>query len=134
MNLVKIALVFCLCATPVSLMALANNTQKSALNETQFKQAMDAAIEKQTKTVNDLKNIVLNLNAPVVPGADKQLVDATVMLEVKRNLYSKFIDNSINKDPQFQTFLLQLMNQPTLTEDDLNALQSAVTAAHAREK
>ncbi len=111
-----------------------SNNGAATLNAAQFKQAMDNAIESQKNKITSLKSVVFNLNAPVVAGADKQLVDATVILEVKQNLYDKFIDNPINQDPQFQAYILRVMNQSVITENDLNELQAAVNAAHARQK
>lgn len=134
MNIFKVVLVFGILISPAYASAFVSSKGATALDETKFKQSMDAAIEEQQVRINDLKSVVFNVNAPAVPGAGKKLTDATVILEVKQNLYDKFIDNSINKDPQFQAFLLQIMNQSTITEDDLNALQKAVTEAHAREK
>ena len=106
--------------------------QSTSTDTAAFKQAMQKAMEDQKQKIKKLRNVVFNLKAPVVPEAGDQLINDTVMFDVKQTLYKKFIDSPISQDPQFQGMLLILMNKSTISENDLKDLQKAANDAHDR--
>lgn len=105
----------------------------NAVNVAPFKKSMKKTLDEQEAKVKALKDVVFDLKAPVDADSGDKLVNDTVMLEVKRNLYKNFIDNPVNQDPQFQALLLKIMNQSVITEDDLKALQKAADDARSRQ-
>jgi hypothetical protein len=97
-----------------------------------FQQSMERALQAQRNKIQRLKGVVFDLKAPVIPGAGSELVNDTVMLEVKETLYKNFINSPVTQDSQFQSKLLRIMNQTTITEDDLRELQRAADEARIR--
>lgn len=121
-----------LCATTLPLFAFSQLTDLSGSDLDKFRAELKEEVRKADEKAQAMqKGIKLNKTSPMT--IDKVAFgNAIMMLDVKKTLYTNFVNNPVIKSPAMQQALLTVMRKDIIQESDLAQLQNMADQVRAQ--